>query len=127
MIEALFTILFFQLIGEAAHSVFHIPVPGPVIGMFALAAVLVIRRQRREAAGRPASTPSELDQVARSLVRHMGLLFVPAGVGVVAMAGLLREAWLPIAVGLVGSTLLGLLATGWVMHALLARGEARGR
>ncbi|MBB3173567.1 putative effector of murein hydrolase LrgA (UPF0299 family) [Endobacter medicaginis] len=127
MIESLFVILLFQLIGEIAHSVLDLPVPGPVIGMFLLAGALVIRRSRAGAAGREAATPAELDSVARSLVRHMGLLFVPAGVGVVAMAGLLRAAWLPIAVGLVGSTLLGLLATGWVMHALLAARAARAR
>ena len=46
----------------------------------------------------------------------MGLLFVPAGVGIVAEAGLVRKEWLPIAAGLIGSTVLSLAVTGLVMH-----------
>jgi putative effector of murein hydrolase LrgA (UPF0299 family) len=46
----------------------------------------------------------------------MGLLFVPAGVGIIAEAGLLREQWLPIVAGLIGSTILSLAVTGLVMH-----------
>jgi LrgA family len=50
------------------------------------------------------------------LISHVGLLFVPAGVGVIAEAGLLREEWLPIVAGLIGSTILSLAVTGLVMH-----------
>lgn len=46
----------------------------------------------------------------------MGLLFIPTGVGIVAEAGLVRQEWLPIAVGLIGSTVLSLVVTGLVMH-----------
>jgi holin-like protein len=48
----------------------------------------------------------------------MGLLFVPAGVGIITEGDLLRREWLPIIVALVGSTLIGLVATGWLMHRL---------
>ena len=126
MVEALFIILVFQLLGEGLRAALHLPVPGPVIGMFLLAAALVLRRRSQSASVLSAGAEPGLDAVARSLIRHMGLLFVPAGVGVVAMAGLIGPAWLPILVGLAGSTILGLLATGWVMHVLLAaRGAGR--
>lgn len=46
----------------------------------------------------------------------MGLLFVPAGVGIIAEFGLVRKEWLPIAAALVGSTVLSIAATGLVMH-----------
>jgi len=46
----------------------------------------------------------------------MGLLFVPAGVGIIATASLLRQEWLPIVAGLIGSTVLSLAVTGLVMH-----------
>jgi holin-like protein len=46
----------------------------------------------------------------------MGLLFVPAGVGVIVEFGVLRQNWLPILAGLLLSTILGLIVTGLVMH-----------
>jgi holin-like protein len=37
-------------------------------------------------------------------------------VGIVANLALLRSAWLPISVALVGSTFLTLVTTAWIMH-----------
>ena len=48
----------------------------------------------------------------------MGLLCLPGGGGVVPVLGLLRDPGLPIVGALVGSTLLGLMVTGVVMHRL---------
>jgi holin-like protein len=54
--------------------------------------------------------------VSRVLVSHLGLLFVPAGVGIITQGAVLRREWLPIVAALLGSTLVGLVATGWVMQ-----------
>jgi holin-like protein len=91
---------------------FNRPIPGPVIGMFWLAGLLAVRKDKPDA---PA-IPEALGQTADTLIGHMGLLFIPAGVGIIAEAGLLRQEWLPIAVGLIGSTALSLAVTGLVMH-----------
>lgn len=147
MPAALFILIGCQLIGEAVRSVFHLPIPGPVIGMFLLAAVLAIRergkrRQDGEAGNAPdlfpagaapagaapagaASGGSALQRTSEALIAHMGLLFVPAGVGVVAEADLLRAQWAPIVAGLVGSTILGLVVTGFVMHRAGRTGAGR--
>ncbi len=85
----------------------HIPIPGPVLGMVMLAGWYVLRRREPEAA---------LQEAADGLLGWLGLLFVPAGVGIVANLALLRAAWLPISVSLIGSTLLTLLVTAWIMH-----------
>jgi holin-like protein len=101
-----------ELVGELVRSAFDLPVPGPVIGMFCLGGILAVRKDRP---GRPA-IPEPLGQTAEALISHMGLLFVPAGVGIIAEVELLRTEWLPIAAGLVGSTVLSLAVTGLVMH-----------
>jgi holin-like protein len=101
-----------QLLGELLRAAFSLPIPGPVVGMFLLAAILVLRGQN---AG-DASVPSSLDKTAGTLISHMGLLFVPAGVGIIAEAHLLRQEWLPILAAVVGSTVLGVAVTGFVMH-----------
>jgi holin-like protein len=101
-----------QLLGELLREAFKLPVPGPVIGMLLLAAALGVRTK---VAG-DATTPVSLRSAAETLIGNMGLLFVPAGVGIIAEFGLLRKEWLPIVAALIGSTILSIAVTGLVMH-----------
>ena len=107
-------LLLAQLMGEALHRVLHLPLPGPVLGMALLALLLLLRKREPDEA---------LVKTSNGLLRWLGLLFVPAGAGVVANLGLLRAAWLPIVVALVVSTLLTIAVTALIMQALLKRGE----
>jgi holin-like protein len=107
-----------ELLGEFLRSALHLPLPGAVIGMLLLAGGIALRD--RGAAPDSTPTPSALDRTAGVLLANMGMLFVPAGVGIIAESGLLRTEWRPIVVAVIGSTLLGLMVTGFVMHRLLA-------
>jgi putative effector of murein hydrolase LrgA (UPF0299 family) len=107
MIKPIFILLLFQLAGEALRAIAHTAVPGPVIGMILLAAFYMLRRREPSPA---------LQQAADGLLSWLGLLFVPAGVGIVANLALLRSAWLPISVALIGSTFITLVTTAWIMH-----------
>jgi holin-like protein len=119
VIAGLATLIGCQWLGELLRRGLHLPIPGPVIGMFLLAAVLVAaNRGRAETA-----VSAGLTQTAGILIRHMGLLFVPAGVGVIAESSLLRQQWLPIIAALIGSTLLGVAVTGLVMFRVSRRLE----
>ena len=73
MIRGLIILLGFQGAGEIISRLFSLPVPGPVIGLVLLLAFL-IRRGKVDA---------PIDTVASALTKHLGLLFVPAAVGVV--------------------------------------------
>ncbi|MBN3853983.1 CidA/LrgA family protein [Paraburkholderia sp. Ac-20340] len=106
-----------QLIGEVLRRVLHLPLPGPVVGMFILA-VALIGPAKRWLEKTPMG-PSPLEKSASTLISNMGLLFVPAGVGIIAELSVLRRAWLPIVVGVVVSTILGLIVTGLVMHRIM--------
>ena len=111
MLNSFLCLIGCQLAGELVRETTGLPIPGPVIGMFLLAAMLVLRT---ETAG--LAIPSALEQTTQALITLMGLLFVPAGVGIVAEAALLREEWRPILAALLGSTVLSVLVTGLVMH-----------
>lgn len=81
MIAGLVQILLFQGLGELV-SRFAVPlIPGPVAGLILLLAWLQIR-------GRV--SPS-IATVATALTQHLGLLFVPAAVGVVVFWPHLRS------------------------------------
>jgi len=110
MLEALATLLVFQTIGEVLSYVFHLPVPGPVLGMALLLVLLALR---------PA-TVERLRPTTVDLLKHLSLLFVPAGVGVMVHAARIGREWLPIVVSLLVSTALAIVVTAlvvtWTAH-----------
>jgi putative effector of murein hydrolase LrgA (UPF0299 family) len=110
----LFVLLALALAGGDARKAFHLALPGPVIGLALLAAIFLL--VERLPAWSHRCLTLHLMPVSRLLVSHMGLLFVPAGVGIIAQGAALRQEWLPIVAALIGSTLIGLVAAGWLMH-----------
>ena len=113
MLNALTLLVALQLVGEVIAQAADLPIPGPVIGLLLLLAGLMLR----ERMGRP-SPGAELKATATGLLSTLGLLFVPAGVGVMTQLEVLARNWLAIAVSLVLSTFAGLLVAGWVMQRL---------
>lgn len=94
MIPALTAIFACQLAGVAASQAFHLPLPGPIMGM-ALLLVWMKVSARLAALVRP---------VAQVILGNLSLLFVPAGVGIIGHLDLLRAEGVPLALALVGST-----------------------
>lgn len=108
MIRGLAVLLLCQLLGEIFVDLTGLAVPGPVVGMVLLFGWLQWRRPVLGAA---------TVRAANGLLKHLQLFFVPAGVGVIAHAAVLRQDALPITVALVGSWLAGLLVVGWIVQA----------
>ncbi|WP_299863500.1 CidA/LrgA family protein [uncultured Hoeflea sp.] len=113
MLSALTLILACQLAGELTTRFLGLPVPGPVAGMMILFAFLALK----------GSVPDDIGAVADTLLKNLALLFVPAGVGVMAHLSLLGQDLMPISVALIGSTVLTIAVTAAVM-ARLARASA---
>ncbi len=105
MLEALTLILACQLIGEVTVLMADLPVPGPVLGMLILLAWLFWRRGPPESVARAADT----------LLGHLSLLFVPAGVGVLVHWERVRGQWAAIAAALMLGTLVTLAVTALTM------------
>ena len=113
MLGTITILLVCQLAGELAVRGLSLPGPGPVPGMLLLSPGRVVR----------GGVPRPMADTGGGLLRNLSLLFVPAGVGVVAHLSRLSDEALPIVVALVGSTLLSIAVTAWVMAALLKRGK----
>ena len=107
MLPAFAILLLFQCLGEGAVFLLALPVPGPVAGMVLLFVALLIKP----------SLQDRIEAAASELLRHLSLLFVPAGVGIIATAGSGSGHWLAIAASLVASTLLTLAVTALVLRA----------
>ena len=109
MLTAFAVLLVFQCLGEGLVFLFGWPVPGPVTGMLLLLAALVAfpRMQAVVEAG------------ANELLRHLSLLFVPAGVGIVVAASSGSGQWTAIVAAVIVSTLATLAVTALVLKALM--------
>ena len=108
MIRALFGLMALQLAGETASTGLGLPVPGPVLGMAALLAILLARR----------GVPLAMEHTARGLLDNLGLLFVPAGVGVTLHLSEAAAEWPAILAAVIGGTLVAMIGTalafGWL-------------
>ena len=97
-----------QWLGGVIAGALHLAVPGSVIGLVLVAAAIELRL-----------LPLALVQeTADLLVRHLGLLYVPAGAALVLHWGIVRREWLPIVAAGIVSTLAVLVVTGLVLHRL---------
>ena len=111
MLAAITALLVYQLVGEVIVQATGLPVPGPVVGMLLLFLSLALR----------GGVPQRLQDTAQTLLSHLSLLFVPAGVGVMLHFHRLEAEWLPISVALVASTVITIGVTALVMRALQGR------
>ncbi len=118
MIGSLAALLLFQLAGEAIVRALGLPVPGPVIGMALMVAALAVR-------GGPGEV---LQATAQGLLKHLSLLFVPAGVGVMVHGARLGAEALAIGLAVIFSTVLTIAVGAWtfviVARLLPANGES---
>lgn len=108
MLSALTLLLVFQLIGEVLARGLALPIPGPVIGMLLLFAALIWRE----------GPSSDLQGTAQTLLKHLSLLFVPAGTGIMVHLARVGDEWVPLLLSLVISTVASLAVTALVMKGL---------
>ena len=112
MIPGLVQILLFQGVGELL-SKFVLPlVPGPVLGLLLLLSWLLVRGK----------VGVSLELVAGTLSQHLGLLFVPAAVGVVMFWPQLQTHALAVVVALVASVVLTMAVTALILK-MLVKGD----
>lgn len=100
MIAALGLLLACQLAGEMLARAAQLPFPGPVLGLILLLGILLLRRKIWPA----------LEKATDTLLAHLSVLFVPAGVGVVQHWQQIEAHLLPLATVLGVSTLLAIVA-----------------
>ena len=114
MLQTFAILLVFQTIGEVISYALRLPVPGPVIGMLLLFGWLVFDNRLL----------SVIQDCANDLLKHLSLLFVPAGVGIMVHASRIGNEWMPIVIALVISTWVAIAVTALVTRALMRKPPA---
>ena len=119
MLRAFAVLLVCQLAGEVVGRALALPIPGPVLGLVLLAAGLGLASRHGWV------TPAEIEstalgRTASGLLAVLGILFVPAGVGIIQQFGLLGQYGLALLLALVIST-----AVTWVVTVSVFLGVSR--
>lgn len=128
-LDGLLLLVGLWLVGEVVGRSLGLPVPGAVLGMLLLVVGLQVRARRgrgdQRADAGSGDVPEGLDRAAGGLLAHLQLLFVPAGVGIVAFLGVVRDDAVPLAGALLVSWALALVVVGWTVTLLLPRRDRR--
>ncbi len=114
MLQTFAILLVFQSVGEVFSYALRLPVPGPVIGMILLFCWLAIDDRLL----------AMIQGTTAELLKHLSLLFVPAGVGIMVHGSRIGGEWMPIIVALVLSTWLAIATTALVTRALMRKPPA---
>jgi len=113
MINGLVQLFIFQALGELLSKFALTFIPGPVLGLVLLLAYLSLRGH----------LPASIDLVGSSVLQHLGLLFIPASVGVVLYLPILQaHAW-----AITATLIVSVVATIAVTAGLLAYSGERDR
>jgi len=108
MIEGLVQLFLWQGLGELLSKFLLPSIPGPVLGLMLLLGFLFIKGE---------ANPS-LAMVADTFRQHLGLLFVPASVGVVLFLPELKHHALAVSTALIISVILTIGVTAVVLKVL---------
>jgi holin-like protein len=111
MLEQIARVLFWLCIGEIASRSGLLPLPAPVTGLMLLYAELAIKGK----------VPEDLGALADRILQLLGMLFVPAGVGVIAYLDLLRSEAVPILAAVIGGTAITIFVTAVVANRFATR------
>lgn len=111
MLKSITILLAFQALGELLSFALFPSIPGPVLGLISLLAYFFAK----------GGVPSDIHATANVFTANLGLLFVPAAVGVVVFWPVLAEFGVVILITLMVSVVVTLLGTAWMLDRLAAR------
>lgn len=120
MLQGIFIIFLFQLIGEMVQKYFALTIPGPVIGLVLLLLALLLPGRR--GATVKARFEQGLATTSSALLGHLPLLFVPIGVGVVMHISELEESLLAVLGVIFAGTVASIGFSALLMQKLQGRG-----
>ncbi|MGM7414066.1 CidA/LrgA family protein [Lactococcus lactis] len=92
----------FSFIGNVISNVFRLPVPGSILGMILLFLALQFKIIEFR----------HVDEAGSFLINNMTILFLPAGVGIMAKWNLISHFWAQILLIVVGALIINMLILG---------------
>lgn len=100
-----------MFLGEILNRIIKIPIPGSVIGMILLLTALLTGIIKL----------SQVEELSNFLLDHLAFFFIPAGVGLLSVLGVIRGSWYLILLVTFLTTIIVMSVTGLVVQFLKRR------
>lgn len=101
-------LLLLIFIGDVLNKVFGIPIPGNILGMILLLVALLTGIIKLH----------QIEEISKFLLEHLSFFFVPAGVGLLSVTGILKDSWYILLLIVIFTTILVLSTTALVVRLL---------
>lgn len=109
MLLALFILLSFQFLGEGTVRLFHLFIPGPVLGMVYFFVALLLWKPLK----------GYVDDLTKFITTHLSLFYIPAGVGMIEYFDLFGKYGVGMVITIIVSTFITIIATALIFQWLL--------
>ncbi|UGV41157.1 CidA/LrgA family protein [Methanococcoides orientis] len=104
-------ILSICFMGDLIHDFLNLPIPGSVLGMLLLLALLLSGVLKL----------SMIEDVSNFLLKHLSFFFIPAAVGLITCFSILEGKWIALLFISVVSTIIIVVVTGITVQILMKR------
>lgn len=109
-------ILGIYLLGEFISQVLSLPIPGNILGMIILLVLLCTKVIKLD----------QIETIANFLLDHLAFFFIPAGVGLMTSANIIKDSWLKLIVVCIATTIIIIASTGLIVQYISRKNDKRG-
>lgn len=112
LLRQLCIIVIICFVGSFLSTVFNLPIPGNVLGLIILLVCLCTGIVKLD----------KIDLISKFLLDHLAFFFLPAGVGLMASYGIIKNSWPILLIICFISTIIIMAVTSLVVTALKNKG-----
>lgn len=99
-------IISIYLIGTFISSRFNVPIPGNILGMLILLFLLCTKVIKLE----------QIQTISNFLLDHLAFFFIPAGVGLMSSAEIIKDTWIKLIIICIITTIIIIVSTGLIVQ-----------
>ncbi len=105
-VRQLILLLTISIIGEFLNKVLHLPLPGSVLGLLLLLLLLLTGIVKVK----------QIEDISIFLMEHLAIFFVPAGVGLISVMGVLKSSWMVLLLISIFSSIIVMVTTAHIVQ-----------
>lgn len=108
LFRELLIILIIYFLGEFLSKSLHLPIPGNILGMLILLALLCTKVIKI----------NQVEKVSNFFLDHLSFFFIPAGVGLITSVAVIKDSWYKLLIVCIITTVIVIISTGHIVQLL---------
>lgn len=108
-------ILTIYLLGTFISSYLNLPVPGNILGMLILLFLLCTKIIKLD----------QIETISNFLLDHLAFFFIPAGVGLMSSADIIKDSWIKLIILCIITTIIIIASTGLIVQLISKKSKKK--